>query len=157
MIRLGNFLMKLSKSSSSPYTNDSIFSRPTPSSLPSTLTSSTSCRANIPRFWQPSPPDPTFSPLLLGMGPFGERGKSSQAVSGWWPCSWTCYTTTPCWSSFNNGYWGLLIYPLLVSCPTGICNKKKSFFWCFETICTIKLLDPCWHRRPVTKYMKQLR
>ena len=35
-------------------------------------------------------------------------------------------------------------------------NRDLCNFWCFKTGCAKKLIDPCWERRPVTKYVKRL-
>ena len=35
-------------------------------------------------------------------------------------------------------------------------SRDLRNFWCFKASCTKKLFDPCWDRRPVMKYVKQL-
>ena len=43
---------------------------------------------------------------------------------------------------------------LLYGC---VCSSRDlRNFWCFKASCAKKLFDPCWDRRPVMKYVKQL-
>ena len=55
----------------------------------------------------------------------------------------------------HTGYGMMLpagIYFMLVSLPAGIC----AIFGVFKLWHKKKLFDPCWDRRPVMKYVKQL-
>ena len=97
-------------------------------------------------------PDKVADQVSVGFVVDGGQGQPDQYL----PCTFLIvftkrhmnFATMPVQQS-SVSFWLLSLSETIVSMPAGILS-------CFKTICTIKLLDPCWHRRPGTKYVKQL-